>query len=531
MMSSERMADLSTSNTPCLSPELLLGTMNTSDMFDTSWDSSSGVYSGFSGTRSSSPSLSPQADLTDDNIFVWDSDHVLQANLFETNIENCIQDEMDLLTFANDFHVAEEDLGFLHDTTSNMSDASSSSSTITSYSVPQSPDHSSGISPDISSLDTSPTSMLFSSLSANLLESSSLNSVLPDNFLNEETQENSGVCSNELTHESKKLRVKSGIEGLSGRRANHPKKHKKSRRSPLTTASQVPSNSNMFSNSVPVSPSCDQTPSMCQWYKVSTKENGVSPRKKKVFNILDSNIKWSDLSSSEQWAVGEGLGVVLSQFLGVRERLDLVNLLSSKSPTDAPIMTSEHDLISSLDDEKLESIRRYLRGLGNEETTSVSRLSNTSYGKTSQKCRNNNSFRKRGKLFYYSKKPKNVAGGKVDKKIKLSHHPSTQYAVSQSARLPTHEVNTTQWSNHHKDPKKSLPLKYQGSKKGKKCISQDLLQLRTRTRKEYKQLMKEKRSGLFKQEEVICVSAATCQGDVQQHDQDEEDEGDVDILG
>lgn len=59
----------------------------------------------------------------------------------------------------------------------------------------------------------------------------------------------------------------------------------------------------------------------------------------------------------------------------------------------------------------------------------------------------------------------------------------------------------------------------------------DVLHQRTRTRKGYRQLLKEKRSGLFKQEVVVSVSSATHQPENQQEDDSEDIQEDIDILG
>lgn len=69
------------------------------------------------------------------------------------------------------------------------------------------------------------------------------------------------------------------------------------------------------------------------------------------------------MSDSEQRAVGEGLEMVLSQCLGVRERLDLMVLLEPGSLPSAPLSYGDMEWTINLDDKKLETLRRFLRGL------------------------------------------------------------------------------------------------------------------------------------------------------------------------
>lgn len=77
------------------------------------------------------------------------------------------------------------------------------------------------------------------------------------------------------------------------------------------------------------------------------------------------------MSGSEQWAVGEGLSVVLSQSLGLRERLDLLNILGSDHITDSHVGSDELEVTCLLDDERLELVRRYFRGLESNAISAV----------------------------------------------------------------------------------------------------------------------------------------------------------------
>nr|XP_045616053.1 uncharacterized protein LOC123769142 isoform X2 [Procambarus clarkii] len=474
-MSNERLGCAATTM-PSSSPDLLLNTMNTLDMFDTSWECCSGVDNILQVSTDSSPSLGPPSNIIEENFFVWDTEHVLQTTLFETDLETCIE--------AN----------------------------------PE----------DLQTSDSPQSCMMFSSLDNSLVDSS-LSCVLPDNLFSEELQ-NSEAQSTYLAQDSlRKLKFETEIKECTGKRANRLRKHKKSLRFPLTTSSQLLPNSNALPCTMPDPPN-HRCASTYQKYKASAKENGISPRKKKVFNILDSSIKWSELSSSEQWAVGEGLGVVLSQSLDIREKLDLLNLLGSNSSDIS--LTSGDDLLSILDNEKLESIRCYLKGLQNSDSNST-RLFTSKSTKIPQKCKDNSSSRKNYHLLHNSNEHKIVGVGK----LKGSRGSSQSITIKsirnqQSTKLPRHDhLSMTHLSTPTQSSKKNLAQYDQQNKKGKKCLSRDLQLQRTRTRKEYRQLMKEKRSGLFEHEEVVWLSAATSQECAQQHDQNENDNEDIDILG
>lgn len=520
MMSSERMGYVTLNDLPPLSPELQLRTMNTCDMFDPGWDCSSAVDSRLSGIGKISPSHSIQNTKNDEDFFSWDSDHVLQANLLQTNIEQSFEGGIGLLSFAEDC-LAVEGHSFLHDTASNMSDASSSSSTITSHSVPQSPDHSLITLEEISSSDAAPTTLMFSSLSSNLDNSSPLSCMLPDVFC-EESQENlEAHCSQEQQESRKRSKMNPNTKGFYGRKSSYQEKCRKSHRSPLTAASQPSSCSNRLSNFLCASaPNCQAAP--CQRYRVTAKENDLCSRKKKILSILDSNVKWSELNSSEQYTVGEGLGTILSQCLGVRERLDLLRLLRSSSSESPLISSGDVDYTSSLDDEKFESVRVYLRELDNEGGNKMNKLTISKYEKAVQKQKISKSVRKR-ESYLCLKEHQNKAVQKADKRC------TTQSTMIDSIIPPRNgHYKQVNYSSYFKDSKKkSSSQKFHQSIKVKKSTTQDLLQLRTRTRKEYRQLMKEKRSGLFEHEVVVSLSATACQTRVQQQDQDDED---IDIL-
>merc|ERR1712179_539851 len=124
-----------------MSPEhSSMPTMNTAEMFDNMWCSSD---SGLSGDQSSSHPTSPTQN--DDDQIRWDPEdtNVLEANLFNANINHGFEDDLDLFSFANELGSEEEidQLSF----PDNISENSSSSSTITSHSipssVPSSPEH------------------------------------------------------------------------------------------------------------------------------------------------------------------------------------------------------------------------------------------------------------------------------------------------------------------------------------------------------------------------------------------------------
>ncbi|KAK8740825.1 hypothetical protein OTU49_002710 [Cherax quadricarinatus] len=526
-MSSERLGCVALNSMPFLSPDLPLETMSTSDMFDTSWDCSSGVDSEISDANIA-PSLIPP-EVIDDNFFVWNTEHILQTNLFETELETCFEDDIAVLSPVSSLH-AKEDINFFHSEDSNMLSPSSSSLTLTSCALPQSPYCFLENLEDVQ-ISTSPSLHMLSSLANCSVVSASLSCILPDNVFSEELQNSEAHSSRHLLQESiSKLNSKAEIKGCE-ERASHPGKRTKVLRSPLATSSQLSSNNNVLFHSIADVPHKKQLPSTYQQYKASTKENGISPRKKKTSNILDSNMKWSELDSSEQWAVGKGIGVMLSQSWGIREKLNLLNILSSTSP-DISLTSGDTDLISSLDDEKLERIRLYLRGLDNIDDNSTSRLPINKYGKVLQKYNNKNYLRRNESLQCSSNEHKILGVGKVEDRPNMSEGINLKLTKTQhSRRFPRHDpLIMTHLSSHTRSSKKNATQKFKQNKTRKKYTSPDLHLQYIRSKKEHRQLMKEKKSGLFEQEEVVLVSTTTYRESVQQYDHNK-DEEEIDILG
>ncbi|XP_063613338.1 uncharacterized protein LOC134786625 isoform X2 [Penaeus indicus] len=524
--------DMGVESDPPLSPELHLGTMNTSDMFETGWESSSGIESGMSGSgsSSSSSSFSPYGGLADDNLFLWDDAQHLDANLFQANLGDYFGEDADLLSLADNQPFEDNDFSFLQDSASNLSfasDISSSSSTITSYSIPRSPDHSMTMleeEPLANALPLSTSSPLKpaaeSRSSCPRLASPGAEAVQEPLITKVEKGGNSAAQTNARRIPREDHRSKESL----GREGSSPRKSKKSRRSPLSpqlhqvTASGV-------SPSVPISLASEAS----RPAKIHTKENSFSPSKK-VVNILDSNVKWSELSDSEQRAVGEGLEMVLSQCLGVRERLDLMVLLEPGSLPSAPLSYGDMEWTINLDDKKLETLRRFLRGL-DCPADSDPNLEVSSSKKKKSTAKKNKKLLKEEKWHNFTKEKAKLPLGRKQGWDLGSKPLSTKKSLVKTpqARPPAGKC----WSSLTKGSKVKLsPPKQHSKSSERKCNTTELLQLRTRSRKEYRQLMKERRSGLFEREEVVTLSAsATEPCNKPRKIEEEEEEDDIDILG
>lgn len=201
-------------------------------------------------------------------------------------------DDADLFSLADQQAFEDNDFSFLQDSTSNISfasDISSSSSTITSYSIPRSPDHSVTMLEEEPVVNTLPLSTSSPLKSATELRPSCLRLPSPgaesvqeplistvENRESPKTQKNS----RRTPREDSVTREAVSREGSS------PKKCKKSRRSPLSPQF-LQMTSPGVSPSVPIS-LASEAPRQA---KIHTKENSFSPSKK-VVNILDSNVKW-----------------------------------------------------------------------------------------------------------------------------------------------------------------------------------------------------------------------------------------------
>lgn len=534
MVSRLSFMDMGVDNDPPLSPELHLGTMNTSDMFETGWESSSGVESGMSGSgSSSSSSFSPYGGLADDNLFLWDDAQHLDANLFQANLGDYFGEDADLLSLADNQPFEDNDFSFLQDSASNISfasDISSSSSTITSYSIPRSPDHSMTMLEEEPLVNTLPLST--SSPLKPAGESRSLCQRLPSPGAEVIQQPliskvEDGGNSSVQTNSRRLPREDEGNRDSSSREGSSPRKSKKSRRSPLSpqlhqmTASGV-------SPPVPIS----LTSEASRPAKIYTKENSFSPSKK-VVNILDSNVKWSELSDSEQRAVGEGLEMVLSQCLGVRERLDLMVLLEPGSLPSAPLSYGDMEWTINLDDKKLETLRRFLRGL-DCPTDSDPNLEVSSSKKKKSTAKKNKKLLKEEKWHNFAKEKAKLPLGREGRKQGWDLGSKSLSTKKSPVKTPQARPLVGKcWSSLAKGSKVKLsPPKQLSKSSERKCNTTELLQLRTRSRKEYRQLMKERRSGLFEREEVVTLSASANEPcNTPKKKEEEEEEDDIDILG
>lgn len=169
------------------------------------------------------------------------------------------------------------------------------------------------------------------------------------------------------------------------------------------------------------------------------------PRRQKKCKLADplSHGKlWSSMSQLEQIETVGTLSQIISNELGLREQLDVIRIID---PTAAISATDTEFIIdlTALTDEKLQSVREYVRNV---------------QGKTN---------------------------------------------CNMCSTSPGYDHDNGEWSedssgkkHHHK---KEVKSNKRGQKKEEKAIKQ-------RQKKEHRQLMKEKRSGLFVKEEVLSIS-------------------------
>lgn len=580
---------------PMMSPEHnSMPTMNTAEMFDNMWCSSD---SGVSGDQSPAQPTSPSQD---DDQCLWDpgDTSILEANLFNDNRNIAFEDDLDLFSFANELGTEDEieQLSF----PDNISETSSSSSTITSHSIPSSPEH----------------------FSDHMNPSTDNESLIYPGTLK---------CGNTSTF--------TALCDTSKRQRGNYKKSKKSilDRQRKQTSEESSDNANLCDSSAGL-PSCSSSPEDLEG---SLNENSdtllvtkcPSPSKKNFSCILDSNVKWSELGISDQRCLADGfdtiisqsLGVrehgfdsVISQSLGVREQLDVKAILKPHNNRSSSQDVHVNNL-SLLDDDKLEAVRRYLKSLeaGHSNTRPYHRPTNNMQKKSRKKSKVNNISEQDhpGNLFKSEEKSKNKEFEKSksnynrNKKLKenLSENklkgernknyksvynspkfkketltennpqqaidynssnidlnmtisqPSISWQQRKRLMKPQrtnaeeyqkekrspivgpNKSKETQPGKPQKDSKKKTDTKIKTpTKKSRNCkqeLRSDFLLLRTRSRKEYRQLMKEKRSGLFLQEQVVSLSTVVADPEegvhlnLSDHDTNDEDDNDVDILG
>ncbi|XP_076039945.1 uncharacterized protein LOC143024737 isoform X2 [Oratosquilla oratoria] len=500
-----------------MSPELSLGTMSTADMFDTGWDCSSGIDSGVSG--GSSPSMSPSTQGAERDLFSWDDSDILQANdLLGGTLNTNLGGFLDLFTDNNDLSDCEEMTRnnvqeFLQDTSSSHSLYSDfTSSTLTSFSLPMSretsPDRSSSPVPlrETLSCSSSSSSSSTSAQSVYFLSDPHHRSLVQE-FCTKENQVSPQRPSRSSHSSHKRILSTSssnGADALCSSSSSSPKSGYSScsSMSPRSDASlENPSPKRLTKN------------------KSGHKENLAALNKKKVNDILDGSIKWSELSRSDQWAVAEGLGTVIAHSLGPREQLDVLAILS---PADNHRLQHQEVTIdlSSIDDVKLDIIRRYFRALEDDTRESERRdrrsspsKGSTRKGKKQRKSSKNDSVNIQPRSKSQSRKvpAKSSAMSKhKEKSGNGSYTPS--YKPPRQDKLSFNKRNS-------QTPTKNLENSVQVNKETK---------LRTRSRKEYRQLLREKRSGLFVNEEVVTLSSCRLEDS---QDCSDGDDDDVDILG
>lgn len=200
--------------------------------------------------------------------------------IYRTIYSNCIPclyytGDMGLL-LASDFQV---DMSLLHDSASNMSDISSSSSTITSSSIPpQSPKSFSTVFEDIDTPQKISESIKNTELSNNSRNKPVTISVEePTVFPRSRDQDM-----------TQKVRHEDCCVEKQAKRTGFPKKQKKIHQSPKEVDSQC---SHSVSKSPEVVPSPKKPNSQLSRSKQSTNENHIT-REEKLLKFMKSNIRW-----------------------------------------------------------------------------------------------------------------------------------------------------------------------------------------------------------------------------------------------
>lgn len=180
------------------------------------------------------------------------------------------------MLLASDFQI---DMSLLHDSASNMSDISSSSSTITSSSIPpQSPESFSAIFDDV---DT-PQKTSESTKNSELSDSSGNK---PVTFSVEEPTVSPRSRDQDM---AQKVRHENCCKEKQAKRTGFPKKRKKIHHSPKEVNSQC---SLSVSKSPEVVPSPTKPNSQLSRSKQSTNENYIT-REEKLLKFMKSNVRW-----------------------------------------------------------------------------------------------------------------------------------------------------------------------------------------------------------------------------------------------
>lgn len=557
---------------PMMSPEHnSMPTMNTAEMFDNMWCSSD---SGVSGDQSPNQPTTPVLDY---NHYLWDpgDTSILEANLFNENRNLSFEDDLDLFSFANELGTEDESeqLSF----PDNISENSSSSSTITSHSIPSSPEHSC----DDMNPSTNAEDLKYPSI--HKCEKINTFAALCDNFSRRQKgnykKSRKIIQDRQRKQASEKSIDNEGKEGCPDQKSNTLKG--------LTT---------------------------------------LSPARKNISLILDSNIKWSELDSNDQQCLADGFDTIISDSLGVREQLDVKAILKPHS-NDSDRQDVHINNFTLLDDGKLEAVRRYLKSLEGchsdtkpyypRQRSSMeknppkknkvdnkfvmnhpdnlfkkefikSKSNNNESGKSRESFSENISkLEKSTNYKYISSSPKIKKGTptknnaqaidckssnidvnmticqpsiswkqrQIPKKSKRSNTEvcksketctedqrlQRKYAEYQKQRISSTLCSSKSKEIHTRKPLKDYKKKFDSKSKtltkksrhSKQEQRSEYVLLQTRSRKEYRQLMKEKRSGLFLQEQVVSLSTAVANldGVVHLNPNNQDTDEDVDIMG
>ncbi|XP_077978059.1 protein FAM199X-B-like [Glandiceps talaboti] len=185
----------------------------------------------------------------------------------------------------------------------------------------------------------------------------------------------------------------------------------------------------------------------------------IVPRKRRK---VTDNTQWSSLTCEEKSSVVEYLGQTISDEMGLREQMEIIRIINPNAvilPTDSEFVID----IQSLNDEKLQRIREYIK-------------KNSSDGEMSNNTTCNNTPSR-------------------------NSHKSSDESSSNESRCSS-------------SPEQRIkPSKKQTREKRNQIKAQ-----RQKQRKEHRQAMKEKRSGLFRKEEV--VSLTICEVDEDEEEVD-----------
>lgn len=210
--------------------------------------------------------------------------------------------------------------------------------------------------------------------------------------------------------------------------------------------------------------------SSCEATSDAPPNAGKDRQSRKNDGAVASNKPWSKMSLPEQLEAVDTLTNIVSSELGLREQLDVIRIIEPRaviSPTDKEFVID----LNCMNDQKLSKVRDYVRRVRAAESSTE----------------------------------QNGRPGKGDKS-KVTSAASTSCPSNRIERSSSVEINS---------PSKGKPSKKETKEKRppQKVFKQ-------RQKKEYKQLMKERRSGLFKREEVLSLKTAEIIED-----------DDIDILG